>query len=160
MMLAAAPVGAAADAPACPAMAGFPTGFRVLKVVHVVKREDGRSDFVDEPIGAEEHAYFKPGEIFRSIGFGAAQKVQLVSGRGNVTWPCHGSLGYGRFLTIEGSSSVVLPEGREREAVPGTLVVMGDMGPKLGHAGRTGPCGYTSLQIVPVAPLPRAARGR
>ncbi|WP_425229955.1 hypothetical protein [Sphingomonas sp.] len=125
--------------------------------MHVVKAANGESDFADGALAPEEHAYFHPGEMFGSINFGPATKVQLVSGPANVTLPFHASLGYEMFLTIQGGSTVILPDGRERAVGPGTLVVMEDMGSRHGHAGRTGPCGYVSLQIVATTPLAQGA---
>lgn len=144
---------AAQPAVACTPAVPFADGLRVLKGVRVVLGANGESDFAPLELDATTHAYFKPGELFASINFGAASKVQVVSGPPNVKLPFHASPGYELFLTVQGSSTVILPDGRERELTPGTLVVMEDMGSKTGHAGRTGPCGYVSLQLVPTTPL-------
>jgi quercetin dioxygenase-like cupin family protein len=123
----------------------------VLAVVHVVKGADGRSHFAPDAIAAETKDYLKTGKPFRQIDFGAATKVQLVSGPPGVTFPFHASLGHEMFLTLAGESFVTLSDGKEQAILPGTLVVMDDMGSASGHGGRTGPCGYVALQIVPAA---------
>jgi hypothetical protein len=57
-------------------------------------------------------------------------------------------LGKEIFLTIQGSSTLVLPNGQEQPVSPGTLVIFQDGGSKSGHGGRTGPCGYVALSIA------------
>ena len=160
-LLLAGPAGGANTAPpvaasgvACQPAVPFADGLRVVKGVRVVLGKNGESDFVPLKLDAATKAYFKPGELFASINFGAASKVQIVAGPANATLPYHASLGYEMFLTVQGSSTVVLPDGREQEVTPGTLVVMEDMGSKTGHAGRTGPCGYVAFQLVPTTRLP------
>ena len=133
----------------CPAAMPFEGGLRIVDAVRVIKGSDGESEFMPVKIPAVTHAYFKPGELFASINFGPTEKVQIVSGPPNVTLPFHASQGYEMFLTVQGSSVVILPNGREWPLRPGSLVIMEDMGSKTGHAGRTGPCGYVSVQFVP-----------
>lgn len=133
----------------CPGPPPFADGFRVLDAVRVVKGASGESEFVPLSLTAVTRAYFKPGELFASLNFGPAEKVQIVSGPPNVTLPFHASLGYEVFLTIQGSSTVVLPNGQQRMLRPGSLVIMEDMGSTHGHSGVTGPCGYVSVQMVP-----------
>ena len=139
---------------ACKPAVPFADGLRLIKGVRVVVGKNGESDFAPLKLDATTKAYFKPGELFASINFGAASKVQIVSGPANVKLPYHASLAYEMFLTVQGSSTVVLPDGREQELTPGMLVVMEDMGSKTGHAGRTGPCGYVAFQLVPTTRLP------
>ena len=131
----------------------FPNGLRVLGGVRIVLDKNGESAFAPLKIDAKIRAYFKPGELFSSINFGSAAKVQIVSGPPNVALPYRPSLGYEMFLTLQGSSTVVLSGNREQVIKPGMMVVMEDMGSKSGHGGRTGSCGYVALQIVPTEPL-------
>lgn len=145
--------GVAAVTPACPAAVPFGHGLQVIDVVRVVTGANGESEFVDAKLTAKSRAYFKPGELFSAIDIGAAKRVQLISGPPNSKLPMHASLGYEMFLTIQGGSTVTLPNGQRRVLKPGSLVIMEDMGSKTGHAGETGPCGYVSVQVVPSAPL-------
>lgn len=145
---------ASAAPPRCKPVDPFPGGLRVIEAVRVVKGADGESAFVPLKLTAGQHAYFRPGEMFGAIDFKGAKRVQIVSGPANVKLPYHASLAYEMFLTIQGESTVVLPNGDKRMAGPGTLVIMEDMGSKTGHAGLTGPCGYVAIQIVPQVPLP------
>lgn len=152
MAAALVPSPASAAAP-CPAAAVFPDGLRVVSAVRVVTGPGGESAFVPARLDAATHAYFKPGELFAAIDFKGAQRVQIVAGPPDVDLPYHASLAYEMFLTIQGSSTVILRDGQRRDIGPGMLVIMEDMGSKTGHAGRTGPCGYVALQIVPTAPI-------
>lgn len=145
---------ASAAPPRCRPADPFPGGLRVIDAVRVVKAADGESAFLPLKLTAGQHAYFRPGEMFGAIDFKDAKRVQIVSGPPNVKLPYHASLAYEMFLTVQGESTVVLPNGQKRVARPGTLVIMEDMGSKTGHAGLTGPCGYVAIQIVPQAPIP------
>lgn len=141
----------AADCPAAPPFAG---GLHVIEATRVYTNAAGVSDFAPVTLKADGKAYFKPGELFYSLSFGAATKVQIVAGPANVVLPQHPSPGYEMFLTIQGQSVVTLPDGREKVLVPGSLVIMDDMASKTGHGGRSGPCGYVAVQIVPANRLP------
>ena len=137
----------------CPPAAAFPIDIRVTQVVRVRTGANGESMFEAATLEASGHDYFHPGQTFFSIDFGAASKVQLVQSPPNVTFPWHPSPGYEAFLTIAGSSFVLLRDGSERELTPGTLVIMEDMESTTGHGGRTGPCGSVTIQIVATTPI-------
>jgi hypothetical protein len=127
----------------------FKDGIEVTKAVRVYTGADGQSAFEDVTYKGGSKAYFKPGELFSHVNFGAAAKVQLVQGPPNVVLAPHPSPYKEMFMTLQGSSTVVLPGGARLEMRPGVLVIFDDMTSKTGHGGLTGPCGYVALNIVP-----------
>ncbi len=132
----------------CPPAVPFPDGVETVKAIRVYKAANGESAFETVEFKGESKAYFKPGELFSHAVLANAAKVQLISGPANVVLPYHAPLGKEIFLTIQGSSTIVLPNGQERAVLPGTVVIFDDGGSKTGHAGRTGPCGYVAVNIV------------
>ena len=135
----------------CPASVPFPNGVQVVKAVRVYTAANGESAFETVTYTGEGKAYFKPGEIFTHNDLGPAAKVQLISGPGNVLLKPHTGPRE-LFLIIQGSSTIVLPSGQESAVTPGTLVFFDDATSKTGHGGRTGPCGYVAINIVPEPP--------
>lgn len=148
---------AASDAPvaACSAAPPFPNGIQVVTALHVFTAANGESAFEDVTFNGYGKAYFKPGEMFFHTELGGAKKVQFVSGPANAVMPPHPTPYKEMFLTIQGSSAVVLPNGQERALTPGSLVIFDDAGSKTGHGGRTGPCGYVAINIVPADNAPK-----
>jgi hypothetical protein len=134
---------------ACPPAVPFPNGVEVFKAVRVYTAANGESAFEDVTYKGSSKAYFKPGELFAHVNFGAASKVQLVAGPPNVTLAPHPSPYKEVFMTLQGESAVILPSGAKLALTPGVMVIMDDMGSKTGHGGSTGPCGYVALNIVP-----------
>ena len=132
----------------CPAAVPFPDGVELVKAIRVYKASNGESAFETVEFKGESKAYFKPGELFSHTLLANTARVQLISGPANVVLPYHAPMGKEMFLTLQGSSTVVLPNGQEQAVLPGTLVIFQDGGSKTGHAGRTGPCGYVALNIV------------
>jgi hypothetical protein len=132
----------------CPAAVPFPNGVEVVKAIRVYRAAAGESAFETVEFKGESKAYFKPGELFSHTLLANAAQVQIISGPANVVLPYHAPKGKEIFLTIQGSSTLVLPNGQEQAVLPGTLVIFQDGGSKTGHAGRTGPCGYVAINIV------------
>ncbi len=144
--------GAATAATTCAPALLFNDGIEVTKAVRVYTASDGQSAFEDVTYKGGSKAYFKPGELFAHVNFGAATKVQLVQGPPNVVLAAHPSPYKEMFMTLQGSSTVVLPSGARFEMRPGVLMIFDDMTSKTGHGGLTGPCGYVALNIVPPPP--------
>jgi len=119
-----------------------------MKAIRVYKAANGESAFETVEFKGESKAYFKAGELFAHNLLANAARVQIISGPANVVLPYHAPPGKEIFLTIQGSSTIVLPNGMEQAVVPGTLVIFQDGGSKTGHAGRTGPCGYVAVNVV------------
>jgi hypothetical protein len=138
----------------CAKMLPFPNGIAVVTAIRVYTAPDGESAFEDLPIKSESKAFFKPGELFTHVDLGGAKKVQLVSGPPNVTIAFKPTPYKEMFLALQGESTIVLPNGQERKLSPGSLLIMDDQHSKTGHGGRTGPCGYLDLNIVPPDPAP------
>jgi len=132
----------------CPAAVPFPNGVEVVKAIRVYKANNGESAFETVEFKGESKAYFKPGEMFSHTLLANAAKVQIVAGPANALLPYHAPPGKEIFLTIQGSSTLMLPNGQEQTVLPGTVVIFDDGGSKTGHAGRTGPCGYVAINIA------------
>ena len=132
----------------CPAAVPFPNGVEVLKAIRVYRAANGESAFETVQFKGESKAYFKAGELFSHNLLANAAKVQIISGPPNVVLPYHAPAGKEIFLTIQGSSTVVLPNGQEQAVLPGTLVIFDDGGSKTGHGGRTGSCGYVAVSVA------------
>lgn len=132
----------------CPAAAPFPNGAQVIRGVRVYTAANGESDFETLTYTGEGKAYFKPGEIFTHNDLGPAAKVQVISGPANVQFKPHTGPRE-LFLIVQGSSTIVLPNGKAYALTPGTVAFFDDATSKTGHGGRSGPCGYVAINIVP-----------
>lgn len=131
----------------CPATVPFPHGIEVIKAIRVYKAANGESALETVEFKGASKAYFQPGQLFGHNLLANAGKVQIISGPPNVVLPYHAPPGKELFLTIQGSSTIMLPNGTEQAVLPGTIVIFQDGGSKTGHAGRTGPCGYVAINV-------------
>ena len=161
--VAAAAQTAAAQMPAPPAAACkrppvdvFTSGVKVVKVVHVFTGPDGESHIEDTVMTGQSHTMANIAMPFEQTVLGPSSKVSLISGPGGVTLPTHPSPRT-IYLEIAGSAFVSVPSGEERELLPGTLAIFDDPTSKIGHGGRTGPCGYVALAIAPPTSAPPPA---
>ena len=150
-----APLASAGNLATCPAAVPFSNGIEIVKAIRVYTAANGESAFEDVTFKGEGKAYFKPGEIFTHTELGGAKKVQLISGPANVILKPHPTPYKEMFLTIQGSSAIVLPNGEKRDLTPGALVIFDDATSKTGHGGTTGPCGYVAINVVPADEAPK-----
>ena len=91
--------------------------------------------------------FFKTGKVLTQTLLRPSLKVVLVQRPADEFIPIRAGIGRVMFLTLEGSSSFVLPDGEKATSFPGGLVVFDDKASKTGHGGRTGNCGYVALSI-------------
>ena len=141
------PLQARAGTSACKAGAPFENGTSVLPAIKVYTGADGMSHIQRTEIRGFTVPFFSGGVLAETV-LGPSLKVVLVHGPANGKIPVRTGIGRVMFLTLEGSSTVVLPSGEEATASPGELIIFDDATSKSGHGGRTGPCGYTALSIA------------
>jgi hypothetical protein len=140
----------------CPAFADdrcvsgdpFPNGTRVLPAIKVYTGEDGLSHITHAEISGFDVPFFKSNGTLTQTVLGPSVKLALVRGPANTKIPVRTGVGRVMFLTLQGSSTVVLPDGQEATASPGEVIIFDDASSKTGHGGRTGPCGYTAMSIA------------
>ncbi len=123
-----------------------------LKVVNYRVYTDpatGDSKVEALPKAAKDIPLLKTGKILTEFDFGAASKIKLVIGPPNLDLPLHPAPLVESFLLLAGSVTMQLADGTKVEQMPGDMLTFEDVNSKLGHGGRTGPCGYVALDIVP-----------
>jgi hypothetical protein len=131
---------------ACTSAPPFPHGTAVLPAIKVYTGADGVSHIERTELKGIAVPFFSGGVLTETV-LGPSLKVVLVHGPPNGTIPVRTGIGRVMFLTLEGSSTVILPSGEEATVSPGELIIFDDASSKSGHGGRTGPCGYTALSI-------------
>jgi len=133
---------------ACGAIAPLKLGGSPVPVIKVYTGADGVSHIDRAEIKGFALPFFHSGGMLTQTVLGPSLKVVIVQGPPNAQIPVRTGIGRVMFLTLQGSSTVVLPGGAEATASPGDLIIFDDASSKSGHGGRTGPCGYTALSIA------------
>jgi hypothetical protein len=131
----------------------FPSDTRVLRTLHVYTGADGVSHIEEGRLEGVSLPFLKTGKTMTETFLGPAPKVALVHGPADETIPVRAGIERVMFLTLAGSSTIVLPNKEEATATPGTLTIFDDKASTTGHGGRTGPCGYTAISM----PIPDSA---
>jgi len=137
-----------ADTPSCPVASAFPQGIATLPAIKVYTGADGISHLARTELKGFSIPFFNSGGALTQTVLGPSLKAVLVQGPANADIPVRTGIGRVIFLILQGSLTVVLPDGEEATARPGELIIFDDASSKTGHGGRTGPCGYTSLSIA------------
>ena len=109
----------------------------------------GDSAIAETPMPAKRTPLFKTGQILLEYNFGKSSKVQIVVGPPNLDIAMKPTPYRESFLVLEGSFTMKLGDGSVHELRPGDMTDFEDTDARIGHGGRTGPCGYVSLNIVP-----------
>jgi quercetin dioxygenase-like cupin family protein len=133
---------------ACAPTPLFAHGTAVLPVIKVFTGADGVSHIGRTEIKGFAIPFFNSSGVLTQTVLGPSLKVVLVQGPANAQIPVRAGIGRVMFLILQGSSTVVLPNGEEATASPGEVIIFDDASSKTGHGGRIGPCGYTSLSIA------------
>jgi mannose-6-phosphate isomerase-like protein (cupin superfamily) len=151
VLLAGAP--AFADEPmhaACPAFDPATYSLKVLRNYRVyTDPATGDSKVEQVPIPIQETPLLKTGKILKLFDFGPAKRVEIVIAPADLDLPLHPAPYKERFLTLAGSTDMVVADGTKIHLGPGDMVTMDDMTSKSGHGGRIGPCGYIDLDMRP-----------
>ena len=109
----------------------------------------GDSAVAETLMPAKRTPLFKTGQILLEYNFGKSSKVQIVVGPPNLDIAMKPTPYRESFLVLEGSFTMKLGDGSTHELRPGDMTDFEDTEARIGHGGRTGPCGYVSLNIVP-----------
>jgi hypothetical protein len=138
-------------APACPGWTA--SDYAAAPVIRRLRistdPRTGDSALSETPLLPKRTPLMKTGQILLEYGFGAASKVQIVVGPPNLEIPLHPAPYRESFLILAGNLTMALGDGTKRELLPGDMTVFEDTDARIGHGGRTGSCGYVSLEIVP-----------
>ena len=151
LVAAAAPIQAAArPAKACPATTVFNTELKVLTGYRVITGPDGDSLVEPMKIEAKQIPLLKTGKLLGMFELPAAPKraSEIVVGPPDVDLPMHAAP-YAEMFILLGGSVTFKTAKFSAEMKPGSVLLFEDVDAKIGHGGRTGPCGYISLSIAP-----------
>ena len=135
---------------ACPATTAFADTLDHFEGYRVFTGKDGDSEVAPYRIDARQVPLLKTGKILGIIDLPTAPKraVQVVIGPPNVDLPLHAAPYREMFIMLAGSVTLSTAKFKA-ELKPGSVLLFEDVDAKVGHGGRTGPCGYTSLSIAP-----------
>ena len=142
---------AVAKAPkACPATTVFTTDLKYLDGYRVFTGPDGDSQVEPLRIAARQVPLLKTGKLLGMFDLPMAPKrgVEIVVGPPDVDLPMHAAPYKEMFILLGGSVSFKTAKF-QADMKPGSVLLFEDVDAKVGHGGRTGPCGYISLSIAP-----------
>ena len=145
-----APSGQASAAPVCPATTAFTTALDHLDGYRVFTGPDGDSEVAPLRIDARGVPLLKTGKTLGLIQLPTAptRGVQIVVGPPDLDLPLHAAPYREMFIMLAGS--VTLKTAKfTAELKPGSVLLFEDTNARIGHGGRTGPCGYISVSIAP-----------
>ena len=143
-------VGSAVAAPVCPPTTAFDSSFDHLDGYRVFTGPDGDSKVEPLRIDARQIPLLKTGKRLGLLQLPTSpvRGVQIVNGAPDVDLPLHPAPYKEMFLMIGGSITLKTHDF-SAEMKPGSVLLFEDVDAKLGHGGRTGPCGYVSVSIKP-----------
>lgn len=147
MLLTAAP---AAKTPVCMPTNVFTPELRTLKGYRVFTGPDGDSAVEPITIDARVVPLLKTGKELAILDLPkpGTRAPQIVAGAANVDLPLHPAPYKEMFIMLGGSVTFKTAKF-SAELKPGSVLLFEDVDAKVGHGGRTGPCGYVSLSIAP-----------
>ena len=152
LLLTAGPATAArkARAPSCPPTTVFTTALGHLDGYRVFTGPDGDSAVEPLRIDARIVPLLKTGKKLGIIDLPKAgtRAPQIVVGAADVDLPLHPAPYKEMFIMLGGSVTFKTAKFTA-ELKPGSVLLFEDVDAKVGHGGRTGPCGYISLSIAP-----------
>lgn len=142
---------AAAKTPAsCPPTTVFTTALTHLDGYRVVTGPDGDSQVEPLHIEAKQIPLLKTGKLLGMLELPATPKrgAEIVVGPPDVDLPMHAAP-YAEMFILLGGSVTFKTAKFSAEMKPGSVLLFEDVDAKVGHGGRTGPCGYISLSLAP-----------
>lgn len=139
------------SAAACPGWttSEYAAGRPIRKLRVFTNPATGDSAIEETVMAPKATPLFKTGKILNQYDFGPSSKTQIVYGPADLELPMHPAPGREAFLILQGSALLRLADGTERALVPGDMTIYEDTDASRGHGGRTGPCGYVALNLVP-----------
>jgi hypothetical protein len=151
LLLAAQPLAAeTAKPPACPPTTAFTTELTHLDGYRVFTGPDGDSAVEPLRIDARIVPLLNTGKKLGVLDLpkGGDRAVQIFIGAADVDLPLHAAPYKEMFVLLGGS--ITFKTAKFSVAMkPGSVLLFEDTDAKIGHGGRTGPCGYVSLSIKP-----------
>ena len=149
-LLAAAPAADAPGPPVCAPSTAFTPDLRRLKGYRVFTGPDGDSAVEPLTIDARVVPLLSTGKELAILDLPkpGSRAPQIVAGAANVDLPMHPAP-YKEMFVMLGGSVTFRTAKVSVELKPGSVLLFEDTDAKVGHGGRTGPCGYVSLSIAP-----------
>ncbi len=123
---------------------------QAIHLYHLFSGPDGKSHLDTVAIEGKDSAFFAGAgnpAIFTQFKLGAPSNVVIVRGPPNVQLPTHPAPYREIFLTVSGSTVMMLPDGTKQELGPGDMLLTEDVTGTTGHSGLTGPCGYVAVDF-------------
>lgn len=151
LLIGAAPIaGPAARAPACPPTTAFTTALNHLDGYRVFTGPDGDSQVEPYRIDARFVPLLNTGKRLGILDLpkSGTRAPQIVVGAADVDLPMHPAP-YREMFVLLGGSVTFRTAKFSAEMKPGSVLLFEDVDARIGHGGRTGPCGYISLSIAP-----------
>ena len=139
-----------ASAPSCPGTTAFNPTLAKLTGYRVFVGPDGDSAVEPITLTARDYPLLKTGKTLHILDLPSSptRPNQIVAGPANVDLPLHPSP-YKEMFVLLGGSLTFRTAKFSAKMLPGSVLVMDDMGATHGHGGTIGPCGYVSLSIQP-----------
>ena len=129
---------------------------KAIRLFHLFSGPDGKSHLDTVTIEGADSAFFSGSgnnAVFTQFKLGTPSNVVIVRGPPNVRLPLHPAPYREMFLTLSGSTMMVLPDGSKQDLEPGDLLLTEDVAGTTGHSGLTGPCGYVAVDFQFKAPI-------
>jgi mannose-6-phosphate isomerase-like protein (cupin superfamily) len=135
---------------ACPPTTVFNTRLDHLDGYRIFTGADGTSQVEPYHVAAKIVPMLKTGKQLQIIQLpnSPSRGNEIVVGPANVELPLHPTP-YKEMFIMLGGSVTLKTKTFHADLGPGSVMLFDDAASKDGHGGRTGPCGYVSMSIVP-----------
>jgi hypothetical protein len=107
---------------------------------------DGESHLKSIEMSVAEKDFFGVQNGLKKYFESHPDHVQIFSAPGGIDLPWHTTPRKEMFITLRGSSTLILGDGTRKDFGSGEIVIFEDNVGR-GHAGKTGPEGYTAINI-------------
>lgn len=121
-------------------------GGKAVRILRVHTGADGETRVDEMMVEPKTRDFFGAKDGLREYLRRKARTVSLFSAPPNVDLPLHNTERGEMFYMLTGSSTLILRDGTRYSIGAGDLVMMEDKGAR-GRLGKTGPEGYTALNI-------------
>jgi mannose-6-phosphate isomerase-like protein (cupin superfamily) len=121
-------------------------GVRALEAWHITDGPDGESHVERIELAAGEHDFFGVPKGLKQYVKEKPDSFHIFSVPGNIELPWHTTDRKEMFIILRGTATMLLGGGTKKEFGPGSIVIFEDNAGR-GHAGRTGPEGYTVINM-------------
>jgi mannose-6-phosphate isomerase-like protein (cupin superfamily) len=134
----------------CPPTTAFTTELDHLDGYRVFTGPDGFSKVEPLHIDSRKVGLLKTGKTINILSLSptVTHPVGIVVGPANADLPVHPAP-FKEMFVLLGGSVTVTAGAFKADLKPGAVLLFEDTDSKDGHGGRTGPCGYISLDVAP-----------